>query len=717
MDSADGESSGLALDPGGKEPKLNGKVQSTKEAAIGRQFSEPGRFAYAALCGVSLGHLFSGSEQRSFREQYLEGLVHWLGLDESVMPVMQAFLAGLGCEGSDTFLSILQAEPLLSTGALPITQDLVSFSIRDGEYDARARVLIRHVSCLLRVCPQQLEDFEETLGERLRQGGEESEEESSRRRKKERGRALRRYLLIGLATVGGGTVLGVTGGLAAPLVAAGAGAVLGAGGAAVLGSATGIAIMASLFGAAGAGLTGYKMNKRVGAIEEFEFLPLNSGKHLHVTVAVTGWLCSGKYSSFQAPWQSLGACGEQYCLKWESRYLQNLGSVLDTLWDGLVSIVAQEALKYTVLSGIVTALTWPASLLAVASVIDNPWGVCLSRSAEVGKHLAQVLRSRQQGKRPVSLIGFSLGARVIYFCLEELANDKGSEGVIEDVVLLGAPVDGSEKTWKRLSKVVAGKIVNGYCRGDWLLGFVYRGSSVQLSVAGLQPINSNNRRIINVDLSSVVKGHLDYMRQMDTILVAVGFPTKEGAETTPGHSHSVMLSEGKLDTLEAQPIKENGQREEHLIEASNKSEEANVKNEFTETEGDEHSAGRAQENGWDIPDISDLLDSLSVSETAQKDSNFFTCTQGIEGSDCQCIQEEEGQSDTDSECISWEWDTKHWSTEHMITPHPKRTECPTQDQAAKGKQPYSATLHTHSLHSPVTEHTMMARMDSDEIKG
>lgn len=49
---------------------------------------------------------------------------------------------------------------------------------------------------------------------------------------------------------------GVTGGLAAPLVAAGATAVLGAGGAAALGSATGIAIMASLFGAAGAGLTG-----------------------------------------------------------------------------------------------------------------------------------------------------------------------------------------------------------------------------------------------------------------------------------------------------------------------------------------------------------------------------------------------------------------------------------------------------------------------------
>uniref|UniRef100_A0A673ISS5 Transmembrane and coiled-coil domain-containing protein 4-like n=1 Tax=Sinocyclocheilus rhinocerous TaxID=307959 RepID=A0A673ISS5_9TELE len=454
---------------------------------------EPVRFAYAGLCGVSLGQLFQGPEQKRFRETYLEGLVQWLDLDESVMPVMQAFLAGLGFEGTDTFLSILHAEPLLRAGALPITQ------VR--HYDARARVLIRHVSCLLRVTQQQLEDFEETLGEILREAGEESEEESSRRQKKERGRKLRRYLLIGLATVGGGTVIGVTGGLAAPLVAAGAGAVLGAGGAAVLGSATGIAIMASLFGAAGAGLTGYKMNKRVGAIEEFEFLPMSSGKHLHLTVAVTGWLCSGKYSSFQAPWSSLGACGEQYCLKWESRYLLDLGSILDSLWDGLVSVVAQEALKYTVLSGIVAALTWPASLLAVASVIDNPWGVCLSRSAEVGKHLAQVLRSRQQGKRPVSLIGFSLGARVIYFCLEELAND---QGVVEDVVLLGAPVDGSEKAWQRLSRVVAGKIVNGYCRGDWLLGFLYRSSSVQLSVAGLQPINSQDRKIINVDLSSVV---------------------------------------------------------------------------------------------------------------------------------------------------------------------------------------------------------------------
>lgn len=196
------------------------------------------------------------------------------------------------------------------------------------------------------------------------------------------------------------------------------------------------------------------------------------------------------------------------------------------------------------------------------------------------------------------------------------------------------------------------------------------------------------------------------MHQMDTILVAVGVPTKEGAGAT---THSVMLSERKLDPPETQPIKENGQ---NLLEASNKSEETNVRKEFTETEGEEE---RAQENGWDIPDISDLLDSLSVSESEEKDSSFFPSTEGTEVSDHQRTQD--GQCDTDSECNSWEWDTKHWTTEQTIIHNPKRTECPTQDQADKSQQPFSATLPTHSLHSPVTEHTARAHMDSDEIKG
>ena len=39
----------------------------------------------------------------------------------------------------------------------------------------------------------------------------------------------RRYTMIGLATLGGGAVLGLTGGLAAPFIGAGLGSLLGAG--------------------------------------------------------------------------------------------------------------------------------------------------------------------------------------------------------------------------------------------------------------------------------------------------------------------------------------------------------------------------------------------------------------------------------------------------------------------------------------------------------
>ncbi|XP_053307613.1 transmembrane and coiled-coil domain-containing protein 4 [Spea bombifrons] len=495
---------------------------------LGRSLSEPGRFAYAGLCGLCLAQLYPEKAQRTFCRKFVEDLVEWLQLSTSVMPAMVAFASGLGGEGTETFTQVLLDDPVLKRNPTLITQDLVSFCLREGYYDARSRVLISHVSWLLRVPPEAVEMCEESLMQSLKQYTDEpSQSTQESRRKKESRKKLKRYLLIGLATVGGGTVIGLTGGLAAPFVAAGAATIIGSAGAAVLGSTAGIAIMASLFGAAGAGLTGYKMKKRVGAIEEFEFLPLTGGRHLHICIAVTGWLSTGKYGSFVAPWQSLLHSTEQYSLAWESKYLMELGNALDALLNGIMNIVAQEALKYTILSGIVTALTWPASLITVASVIDNPWGVCLSRSAEVGKHLAQILLTRQQGRRPVTLIGFSLGARVIYFCLQELAQEAGSEGIVEDVVLLGAPVEGDRKKWGALTKVVSGRIINGYCRGDWLLSFVYRSSSAKLNVAGLQPVNLDDRRMVNVDLSSVVKGHLDYMKQMDTILKAVGIKTKE----------------------------------------------------------------------------------------------------------------------------------------------------------------------------------------------
>ncbi|KAH9514074.1 hypothetical protein Btru_030151 [Bulinus truncatus] len=112
----------------------------------------------------------------------------------------------------------------------------------------------------------------------------------------------------------------------------------------------------------------------------------------------------------------------------------------------------------------------------------------------------------------------------------------GGEGIVEDVILLGTPATGDPAVWASFTKVVAGKIANGYCRGDWLLKFLYRTSSVQINIAGLRPIKWTDRRMHNIDLSDVVHGHLDYKHQLDTILKAVGIQTRDEIHQFQGSS-------------------------------------------------------------------------------------------------------------------------------------------------------------------------------------
>lgn len=101
-------------------------------------------------------------------------------------------------------------------------------------------------------------------------------------------------------------------------------------------------------------------------------------------------------------------------------------------------------------------------LISSSSIIDNPWNVCFSRSAEVGEHLAEILLTRAHGRRPITLIGFSLGARVIYHCLLAMSKRGGlAIGIVEDVILLGAPVSASPAQWNELCNVVGGRIING----------------------------------------------------------------------------------------------------------------------------------------------------------------------------------------------------------------------------------------------------------------
>jgi Protein of unknown function (DUF726) len=179
-------------------------------------------------------------------------------------------------------------------------------------------------------------------------------------------------------------------------------------------------------------------------------------------------------------------------------------------------------------------------------LIDNPWSNSLERAKAAGGVLADVLVNRQLGVRPVSLIGFSLGARVIFYALLELAKAKAF-GVIQDVYLMGATVTAPVKAWNQVRSVVSGKFVNAYATNDWLLAYLFRASHAGMAtVAGLRPVQGVEG-IENVDVSDIVVGHMGYRPCMPLLLKHLGFRTTADHFDEPDnmeHDEGVADAEG-----------------------------------------------------------------------------------------------------------------------------------------------------------------------------
>ena len=93
----------------------------------------------------------------------------------------------------------------------------------------------------------------------------------------------------------------------------------------------------------------------------------------------------------------------------------------------------------------------------------------MARANSAGLILADSLIDRNLGVRPITLVGFSLGARVIFACLRELAN-KGAFGLIQNVYLFGSPIVANKDDYLRARTVISGRFVNGYASNDWILG-------------------------------------------------------------------------------------------------------------------------------------------------------------------------------------------------------------------------------------------------------
>ncbi|KAK4153239.1 hypothetical protein C8A00DRAFT_43803 [Chaetomidium leptoderma] len=350
-----------------------------------------------------------------------------------------------------------------------------------------------------------------------------------------------RYWKVGLASVAGAALIGVTGGLAAPVVAGAIGGIMGSVGLGGVASFLGIfwmngALVGTLFGAYGARMTGEVVDQYAREVEDFRFIPLKdewgtrrssqNDRRLRVTIGINGWLTTK--DDVTKPWRALGDDSEAFALRYEVRSLLGLGKSL----KGLVSSYAWNSVKVEILKRTVLATLWstlwPAYLLSMASAVDNPFNLAKNRSEKAGEILADALINKVQGERPVTLIGYSLGARVIYSCLRSLAARRAF-GLVDTVVFIGAPVPSNKQHWQMIRTVVSGKMFNVYSENDYLLAFLYRATSIQLGVAGLQEIK-DIEGVENLNLSDEIQGHMRYAGFLAKILARCGVPVVKGAD-------------------------------------------------------------------------------------------------------------------------------------------------------------------------------------------
>lgn len=142
-------------------------------------------------------------------------------------------------------------------------------------------------------------------------------------------------------------------------------------------------------------------------------------------------------------WRDSIPGGEEYVLVWEPKLLNTLfDSARNFLWDEACGYAMDELLKRTALSTVMAAASWPLAVISRASSLDNPWALSLHMAREGGAALASLLmHAKQTSGRPVTLMGFSMGARLIFHCLEALARaGPAGRGIVENVVLCGTPI-------------------------------------------------------------------------------------------------------------------------------------------------------------------------------------------------------------------------------------------------------------------------------------
>lgn len=146
------------------------------------------------------------------------------------------------------------------------------------------------------------------------------------------------------------------------------------------------------------------------------------------------------------------------------------------------------------------------------------WHRAMLSAQRTGQALADAI-ARTPGWR-FTLAGHSLGARVIHFALRKLGTE--ARCTIDSAYLLGGAVGGGakdDKCWASAATAVKGRIYNCYSAQDDVLQWAYRGANLMASnPVGLSGIHYKHKKIVDLDCSRFVGGHMQWKLQFDEVL-------------------------------------------------------------------------------------------------------------------------------------------------------------------------------------------------------
>ncbi|KAH8585178.1 uncharacterized protein ELE39_002111 [Cryptosporidium sp. chipmunk genotype I] len=339
-----------------------------------------------------------------------------------------------------------------------------------------------------------------------------------------------RYLKVAGATILGGAVLATATTIAAPGILAGLGT-LGLAFPSIFGTAvtagTSAATMSAVAGVGGAGLSGWKMSRRESPLQIFNFHQVGKNPDkpglLPILIGISGWLRST--DDIFIPWK-IAFNGvewmETYTIEFEPEVLSKLGnSIAITMSQDLAIFAGKAILLQTVVGTLTAALSWPITIMQYAATLDNTWAVSRHKTEQAAIILADVLCSIEAtGDRPIKLVGYSMGARLIYLALQ-IMYDRKQFNKVQDVVLLGLPSSLNTKKWIKARCVVSNRLINVFSRSDWVLAFFYRYMQWGFHVAGISPVNIAG--VENYDVTGMITSHDQYPDKIREILYYVNF--------------------------------------------------------------------------------------------------------------------------------------------------------------------------------------------------